>query len=472
MFGYISMEAQYRDCMVELPTGHAILNATLPVMLFHPVLLSQLMAMLGQVHAILTALHTAEFFQVDPRVWLRRYAVAKLGPYFTLVFGFFVCTLSFVFSYVFYLPLFMLSAALAVVLFLALFKVVMPYLKAKEAEDKEAQENYEKELEEAGGEGCTSWCNSMWAKLWCANAVLGSPRFCRGQLREVLWWFEATLAGNYDDNYYLESPELLLNMSTTCSACCCLPFLVYCLDTEDKQKKTFKMFADLNDMMSVCMLSFFAITLSPWLIGGTWSAFFAYQGQGESMAFVAEFYRHICAALTGSVDLSLPAFDLDFTVLWKGAWYDFVDMWDFMALGPDELLEISNALTGASFGFSLGKVLVSWGVSGVLGVLAFLPDNWEVVGGRNIPLGASALGTVDAGTFFGNMGAAVDVKGFNLMFGEVIKLRNDGLYEFSVEKAKDKTLHFRNIDLAILAQAFGEKLAVLSLGGCDWMHGE
>ena len=462
MFGYISMEAQYRDCMVELPTGHAILNATLPVMLFHPMLLSQLMAMLGQVHAILTALHTAEFFPVDPRAWLQRYEVAVLGPYFTLVFGFFVCTLSFVFSYVFFLPLFLLSAALAVVLFLALFKLVMPYLKAKEAEDKEAQENYEKELEEAGGEGCTSWCNSTWAKLWCANAVLGSPRFCRGQLLEVLWWFEATLEDSEDP------PEFKLNFFATCSPLG-LPFFAIAANAKEK-KNTFKMFADLNDMMRVCMLSFFAITLSPWLIGGTWSASFAYQGQGESMAFVAEFYRHICAALTGSVDLSLPAFDLDFTVLWKGAWYDFVDMWDFMALGPDELLEISNALTGASFGFSLGKVLVSWGVSGVLGVLAFLPDNWEMVGGRNIPLGASAQATVDAGTFLSSM-EGIDIVGFNEAFGEVIKRREDGLYEFSVEKAKSKSAHFR-FDIALLAQVFGEKLAVLGLDGCEGMHGE
>ena len=191
MFGYISMEGQYRDCMVELSTGHAILNATLPVMLIHPVLVSQLMAMLGQVHAILTALHTAEFFQVDPRAWLRRYAVGVLGPYFTLVFGYFVCTLSFVFGYVFLLPLFTFSATLTAGVSMVLFKLVMPYLEAKEGEDKEAQEKFAKELKEAGGEGCTCWCNSAWAKLWCINIVQGFPRSCRDQLREVLWWFDA-----------------------------------------------------------------------------------------------------------------------------------------------------------------------------------------------------------------------------------------------------------------------------------------
>jgi hypothetical protein len=220
------------------------------------------------------------------------------------------------------------------------------------------------------------------------------------------------------------------------------------------------------------VFSFFAITLSPWLIGATWSVFFAYQGQGESMAFVADFYHHAFATFTGSVDVSLPTFDLDFTVLWKGAWYDFVEMWDFMALAPDELLEISNALTGASFGFSLGKVLVSWGLSGIVSVLTLLPDNWEMVGGRNIPLGTSALGTVDAGVFLISMGEDIDVVGFNEAFGEVIKVRDDdGLYEFSVEKAKNKSAHFR-FDVAILAQVFGEKLVALRLDGCEGMHGE
>jgi len=243
-------------------------------------------------------------------------------------------------------------------------------------------------------------------------------------------------------------------------------------ETQDAKDNSLKTFTDMNDMMSVCTLSFFVIPLSSWLIGATWSAFFEYQGQGESMAFTADYYQHSFADFASLDDISLPAFDLDFTVLWKGVWYDFVEMWDFVALAPDELLEISNALTGASFGFSLGKVLVSWGVSGIVSVLAIFPDSWEMVGGRNIPLGTSALGTVDAGTFLSSMGAVVDFEGFNLMFGEVIKLRDDdGLYEFSVEKAKDKLLHF-HFDIAILGRVFGKRLAVLDLNGCIEMHGE
>jgi len=241
-------------------------------------------------------------------------------------------------------------------------------------------------------------------------------------------------------------------------------------ETQDAKDNSLKTFTDMNDMMSVCTLSFSVITLSSWLIGATWSAFFAYQGQGESMAFIGDYYQHSFADFTGLEDISLPAFDIDFTVLWKGVWYDFVEMWGFMALAPDELLEISNALTGASFGFSLGKVLVSWGVSGILSVLAFFPDNWEMVGGRNIPLGASALCTVDAGAFLSSMGEDIDIDGFNEAFGKVIQVRDDGLYEFSVEQAKNKSAHFR-FDLAILAHIFGEKLAVLGLDGCDGMHG-
>ena len=77
-------------------------------------------------------------------------------------------------------------------------------------------------------------------------------------------------------------------------------------------------------------------------------------------------------------------------------------------------------------------------------------------------MGASAHGTVDAGAFLSSMGENIDIGGFNEAFGEVIKVRDDdGLYEFSVEKAKNKSAHFR-FDVAILAQVFGEKLVSFS----------
>ena len=99
VFGYVSMNGHYRDCMVELGSGHAFLNATLPVMLMHPTLLAQLIAMLGQVHALLTALHVAGF-NIDPRAWLLRYGVAVMGPYLVAALGYFLVTLSVVWGYV------------------------------------------------------------------------------------------------------------------------------------------------------------------------------------------------------------------------------------------------------------------------------------------------------------------------------------------------------------------------------------
>ena len=97
VFGYISMEAQFRPCMVELGSGDALLNTTLPVVLFHPVLLSLLMNMLSLVHAILVALHVAGA-ELDPKGWLLRYALAALGPYFTFGLAYWFATLSVVFG--------------------------------------------------------------------------------------------------------------------------------------------------------------------------------------------------------------------------------------------------------------------------------------------------------------------------------------------------------------------------------------
>ena len=91
------MEAEFRPCMVELGNGDALLNTTLPAMLFHPVLLSLLMNMLSLVHAIFMALHVAGV-ELDTARWLLRYAIAALGPYFTFGMAYFFGTLSFVFG--------------------------------------------------------------------------------------------------------------------------------------------------------------------------------------------------------------------------------------------------------------------------------------------------------------------------------------------------------------------------------------
>ena len=110
-------------------------------------------------------------------------------------------------------------------------------------------------------------------------------------------------------------------------------------------------------------------------------------------------------------------------------------------------------------------------MAGVFAVLALFPDNWEMVGGRNVPLGGSAQETVDAGLALTKISTLDDdsIKEFNLIFGQVIIRRDDGMYEFNVEKAKIKEqFHF---DLDILVSIFGDKLAVVILSGCEGMQG-
>ena len=109
-----------------------------------------------------------------------------LGPYFTFGGVYFIVTLSFIFAYVFYVPMFLFSAGLTSALCLVLFKLVH-FLSATKSKDKIAQETYEQELQDAAGAGCVAWCNSKWAKLWCANAVLGLPRFVRSQVSGCMY---------------------------------------------------------------------------------------------------------------------------------------------------------------------------------------------------------------------------------------------------------------------------------------------
>ena len=99
-----------------------------------------------------------------------------------------------------------------------------------------------------------------------------------------------------------------------------LDFMIMTRMYDYDKNNAIKAFTELNDMMKVAVLSFITITLSPFIISSTWSAFYAYQGVGNdaSMAFIADIYHHTFALFTGSVEL--PALDFDFTVLWKDAW--------------------------------------------------------------------------------------------------------------------------------------------------------
>ena len=120
-------------------------------------------------------------------------------------------------------------------------------------------------------------------------------------------------------------------------------------------------------------------------------------------------------------------------------------------------------------------MLVRASMGGVIAILALFPDSWELVGGHNVSLGGLAKVTVDAGAFLMAFLAKAssfdddDIVQFNLAFGPVVIKRKDGLYEFSVEGAKNKD-HF-HFDLSILARVFREKLGVLNLNGCGGMEG-
>ena len=92
------------------------------------------------------------------------------------------------------------------------------------------------------------------------------------------------------------------------------------------------------------------------------------------MAFVADMYHHVFVGFTGTIDLSLPTFNFDPSVLWEGAWGDFVNMWDVARLAPDELLTISKTMTSASFGFVLSKMLMSLSAAAFVSFLQVFPD--------------------------------------------------------------------------------------------------
>ena len=109
------------------------------------------------------------------------------------------------------------------------------------------------------------------------------------------------------------------------------------------------------------------------------------------MFFISDYYQHSFALFTGIVGLALPSFEFDpLVLLTLTPYYEFLDMWDASLTLPGEFLETSRTMTSASFGFALLKLVVSAGSQGVFTVLQFAPDNWELVGGENVPLGLGA----------------------------------------------------------------------------------
>ena len=109
------------------------------------------------------------------------------------------------------------------------------------------------------------------------------------------------------------------------------------------------------------------------------------------MAFIADYYHHTFAIFSGTVHIALPSFEFDpLVLLTLTPYYDFMDMWSVGIALPGELFETSRTMTSTSFGFSLLKVGASAGAAGVFAFLEVLPEKWEMAGGRNVALGASA----------------------------------------------------------------------------------
>jgi hypothetical protein len=375
---------------------------------------------------------------------MARYGVAVLAPYFAFVALYFLMTLSFVFGYFLFLPIFLLSALFAAGLFKAGLKI-MVRLNESGKSDTNAQKVYEEELGQA-----TDKCQYAWR--WCVNTVVGTPRFVRDQLREMLWWFDAggeikiregdRVIIAYDEPSIIVEKGIFLPLAIVRpSLTLCYKGLLKCLDADplvkekglterererkeerERERKMeverererereeereglkifaayLKTFADLNDVAKAAIASFVALPLSLWIIGSTWAAFISYSFKfffidgPNSSTFVSDYYLHVFAIFTG-IDLALPSFDFDPSVLLTlTLYYDFTEMWNFTLVLPGELLDISKIMSGANVGFLLCKVVVTLSSMGIFTILQLLPDAWEKAGGPNVPLGTSAKST-------------------------------------------------------------------------------
>ena len=340
--------------------------------------------------------------KLNPSAWLARYAAAVLGPYvskgggagdgsvlppppnsqFVLPLGYFFATISWGFGYIFYLPLFLAGTPTTLAVFVACSKL-MAWVRSHQAGDKTAAdaraealtkarevrkfaledpEAYAKELgvEPSSSElarTCCAWC--AYSCKWWTGLV--RPWTLRGQLREVLWWFDPgdgelarqdlTMAfimlpvtwmwylvweskvesekrrqergaGFSDRQCYLGvltcgvgAPLVLI---TTCFN---LVLTNRALDTDPE--RALATFYNLNDVMKLTMATFLALTISPFLMGAVLTAFYAYSGPSnhDFNEFVADYYRHTFAIMRG-VPFTLPSFEFDPTVMFTLSFYE------------------------------------------------------------------------------------------------------------------------------------------------------
>ena len=106
ILAYISLETQYRGCMVEFSHGHALFNVILPAMLFHPAFISRSLAVLVYFGALYFGM--ARGREEDPSELgdsLLLPALFIVGPGALVGVVYFMFTLSVIFSLVFFVPI-------------------------------------------------------------------------------------------------------------------------------------------------------------------------------------------------------------------------------------------------------------------------------------------------------------------------------------------------------------------------------
>lgn len=268
---------------------------------------------------------------------------------------------AFVFGYVFYLPIAVFVAASTLLVFMACSRL-MAWVRSHEASDKKAAEAHDRALEGAGGCG--------YLRTWCSG--LGVIPTLRGQLREVLWWFdEGGGAGAREDLimgvilapltapwllanwlrgrqrnrtdrvgtssgvgifFFLEFLELfvfllfipvVLSLIPLSIAYACLTGRPFQLGKDPDQELFRRTIFPLNDVLSVVVVAFAGLTFSPFVVSSTLTAFYTYSGPGDAAfdTFLAEYYRHTFSVFTGGLSFALPSFEFDPSVLFHLSFY-------------------------------------------------------------------------------------------------------------------------------------------------------
>jgi hypothetical protein len=387
---YGSLEIQYRECMVEMPSGDAFLNVVAPVFPFLPPVVAKIAALAGNVFVLLegigvfTSLGTKKIRKL--LTWL--VGVPIVAPLGVIAIGYFYVTLGWIFSGLFFVPIPLVLGLVGVGAWLAVVRS-MAWVKGRADAVAAVKSRGDSSRALAIRAGVLSSASDVaQTSLWWLSEEDGGAEFetwgilvyTTTALHATMWPIGLVALGLACAGVKVKDKDGNPVKITTGEDGDPLAFMMH------QTIRILKTIAKANPMTTLAACGFAALFAGPFVTFSTWTAFFAYQGDGAGAlgGFVGDCY----AAAFDFTAVGLPAFSFDFSAVWDLD-VSLATIPKFDVVSPTDVNAAGTALDAAALLFAILKVLVTV-ASYVLSFQAAFGDNVAIstVAGGQANIGA------------------------------------------------------------------------------------